>query len=71
MEERKTLMANSEEWKSFINSNFLKRFNLCVCVCVCVCVVCVCVPKNFCQSFLTYTVNNTCVVNASPKTIAS
>ena len=27
MEELKTLMANREEWKSFINSNFPKRFN--------------------------------------------
>ena len=27
MEEHKTLMANREEWKSFINSNFPKRFD--------------------------------------------
>ena len=27
LEERKTLMANREEWKSFINSNFPKRFH--------------------------------------------
>ena len=27
MEELKTLMANREEWKSFINSNFPKRFD--------------------------------------------
>ena len=27
MEERKTLMANRGEWKSFINSNFPKRFD--------------------------------------------
>ena len=27
MEELKTLMANKEEWKSFINSNFPKRFD--------------------------------------------
>ena len=27
MEELKTLMANREEWKSFININFPKRFD--------------------------------------------
>ena len=27
MEELITLMANREEWKSFINSNFPKRFD--------------------------------------------
>ena len=27
MEERKILMANREEWKSLINSNFLRRFD--------------------------------------------
>ena len=27
MEELQTLMTNREDWKSFINSNFLKRFN--------------------------------------------
>ena len=26
-EEPKSLMANSEDWKSFINSNVLRRFN--------------------------------------------